>query len=374
MPYLGIYIDDNNEERQMYAELLSDDRNEGVSFSGNIKNEALQKLKDDILGVNPDILGLDYRLDEDKSSGNENDYKAGAVAQLLREVAIDTPENDFPIILVSSEDKIRRLYHPDKTAHDLFDLQYAKETVSNNRSDIHIQIRSLVKGYKSIIHFIKDNENRHLGLLGLTNDEWDIIEPWDLKIELEDAAVPHVIARTLIQNVICRTGLLLSPSDIYARLGLAQNNQNLGDVFDFLNAQGLSYDGVFSDGWSRVWKHRFEDWSNRVFNQNVLGIYATKRVEKLNELMGSEYTPAQSKWSGKSDERFAFACASCEHPTEIRYSVAAHDPYVPRYAEKKRICFDCIEIEAYRNLYLRVDSADERIQSNIVDGKTLRPS
>lgn len=75
-------------------------------------------------------MALDYRLDDPLSSG----YKAGALAQLLRDSVMDTVAEDFPIILVSV------------TAHDLFDGYFSIYPLSTHS----IEILSLVLGYKKI--------------------------------------------------------------------------------------------------------------------------------------------------------------------------------------------------------------------------------
>ena len=71
----------------------------------------------------------------------------------------------------------------------------------------------------------------------------------------------------------------------------------------------------------------------------------------------------------KSKEFFSFACASCRHPTEQMNSVAALESSIPSYAERKRICFNCVMTDEYLKERLKISSHDESIARKVKSGE-----
>ena len=371
MKFKGIYVDD---QEPRYGELLNASSGEdSVEFRSDIQLDEAGKLVKSILGKNPDIVALDYRLYDNPKSFPDATYRAGGLAQMIREEMIERPTKDFPIILISTEDNIRKLFRPDKTAHDLFDEWYLKATLAKGTRDQEIgnQIIDLIQGYKKIAGVAQEDQ-KHLSLLKLDFDEWGEINPSSLLISLEETSVTHVIAHILLQNVIKRSGLLLRPIDVYARLSLAPENDDLDKAFKFLWDAELGYEGVFSTGWPRLWRHRFENWVRENVGDPLSSIPGNTRVEAFNDAARTTYKAAESKWSKRDDELFSFACASCDAPTELRHSVAVHDPSVSRYAERQRICFDCVQTDEFHARDLRIDGEDEDIAEQVQLGSFPR--
>lgn len=371
MEFTGIYIDD---QEQNYGEFLNVTGKDSVKFRLDIRPNEAGKLVESILKANTDIVALDYRLDDNQRSFPEATYRAGGPAQMLREEMLDRPDEDFPIILISTEENIRQLYRPDETAHNLFDAWYLKTKLPDETytKKVGTQIVGLIKGYKTIGD-VAGKAQKHLTLLNLSLDEWNELNPSALLISLRETSVTHVIARILLQNVIKRPGLLLRPIDAYARLSLAPENDNLDKAFKFLFDAGLGYEGAFSDGWPRLWRHRFEKWAHENIGDPFSSVPGNNRVDFFNTVARTEYKAARSKWSGRDDELFSFACASCQAPTELKHSVAAHDPLVPKYCERRRICFECVQTDAYLRKALLIealliDGEDENIAALVRSG------
>ena len=105
-------------------------------------------LAQEISATQPDLLALDYRLNDPRKE-RPFGYKAGPLAQQLRDQALETVSQDFPIILVSHQDDIKAFFD-NVTAHNLFDRCFSKEELGNGGSH-RLQILSLVKGYKHLI-------------------------------------------------------------------------------------------------------------------------------------------------------------------------------------------------------------------------------
>lgn len=370
MTILGCYVDDNVDELKMYSALMS--RGE-LEFTETIRPENLGATKRRIRETHPAILALDYRLDELATESGENDYKAGALAQALREEAVDDIGSDFPIVLISTEEKIHKFFSPDKTAHDLFDYKFLKsEVVTDRGSEIAVQkLLSLAEGYKRIIDNIETKSL--VPLLALSEEDWETAKPSGVDYQFQDFNnVPHVIARFWIRNFVERCGVLFAEKDIIARLGIAKSAE-FEAVRQSLIESGLRYDGIFGSGFERFWRFRFDEWTTERFGRPLTSMRGDERAEKASKLFGVALEPAASRWNGRTSELFAFACSACDHPTELRNSLAIHDPGRPSFCERRRVCFDCVsKDEPLIKRNLRVDEIDESIAKEIRDGAIER--
>lgn len=362
MTYRGLYIDDMDEGS---AEILS---GSDLKFSSEISLCSLPELAQKIREYGPDILAIDYRLDENQEAYNrENTYRAGGVAQLLREVALENPKEDFPIIMVSNENKISTLFSPDKTAHDLFDEWYSKESIAESRCRVQRQAVSLIEGYKAIADWrTKGHETSEL--FSISRDAWHDLSVGDFAQELEEPSIPtHVIARHILRKVVLRTGILLNTRDISARLGIDPELSKMDEIMDEIGARGIMYTGVFSSGWKRAWRHRFNAWAADFFGAQITSLTGIQRAQILEE-KGFSVKPAISKWTKSSKEFFALSCASCDYPTEQMNSVAALDSDVPSFVDRKRICFHCVMTDHYEKKKLKISSIDEPVVCRIKSG------
>lgn len=139
--YHGFFVDDDIND-ETYIKALS---SSALSFKLE-KPEELTSVAASIFNASPDIVALDYRLDENYSECQAAQYRAGPLAQQLRDLATANVQQDFPIVLVSAEGKIRHDYNPDATTHDLFDNIYPKEHAFQYRSELI----GLIEGYKTL--------------------------------------------------------------------------------------------------------------------------------------------------------------------------------------------------------------------------------
>lgn len=367
---IGFFIDDNAEDRRRIARLLEQKE---LQIDARFEPVEPIKLRDSILAENPDLVALDFRLDDEDLP--ENNYKGGALAQILREALLETPNLDFPIVLVSTEENIKQIYSIDKTSHDLFDQKYMKGQLSNRnyRMTCHRELLSLAKGYKRIAAGLETG-NAAGNVLSLTEDELEIVPLHGFATDLRNAnSVTHVAARMLLRQLIERAGPLLSSKDVAARLGIATEQGQIEHIMSYLFESGFGYEGVFGDGWPRIWRHRLEAWAKDLLRAPLTSLSGAERAKQLTEAIGFELQPAVSKWTNRSDELFAFACTTCGEPTERRNSLSLYDKYLLPYSEKKRICFDCfIRGEMERFPYLSIDEGDLEVADDIREGRITR--
>ncbi|MBS3668115.1 hypothetical protein [Vreelandella boliviensis] len=356
MIYRGIFVEDNDTEA-VFAEQLS---TRGILELKHERPQPVSKHSKAIFQAEPDLLVLDFRLDLDLGEMDASEaYKGSAMAQQLRDQAIHDPSHDFPIVLVSSEEKIRDQFEPDRTSHDLFDKVYAKEEVTSHREDIRKQMISLCEGYRLLRS--KVGAFNLLDLAGLNDEQDYVLDYQELQLSLSRAVAPHLLSATFLNLLIGRTGLLLDINEACARLGICRSE---GDtITKVLNEYDLRYSGLFSSGWTRFWAHSLDELALNVFGSRATGIPAEERAEKLSEFLGAELKPAKSPWTGKTNELIAFSCSCCSNGTEMRHSVGVFEMGLPSFAVRRRICWRCIHDDRYLGFQppFTIDDSDKNL-------------
>lgn len=359
MAFKGYFIDDTPEDA-VYARILSSSIRNGLQLKYLEVSEAT-KLTNELFQDTTDIVLLDFRLDENPDMiPAESAYKGSGLAQLLRDKSISDPLKDFPIVLISAEDNFNNFYRPDRTAHDLFDKAYGKEYATSAQAAIQNHLVSLCEGYK----LLKEVWHNDRMIIFTNNDEdRQAFDQQDITLSINDAAAPHIAARAIMKNLIARDGILISTTEALARLGIDSSGKE--DLEKLLNQSNIRYQGIFSSGWTRWLSHRFDAWAEEILGRRPGSLTGTQKSEILNKNTGLNFRPAISTWSGSSDEKFIFSCASCEKPTEVRHSLAAYDHTCPRHGQRRRICWDCIQTEKYTKKHLLIDEADQDLVEKI---------
>ncbi|MEN8219048.1 MAG: hypothetical protein ABFS56_22295 [Pseudomonadota bacterium] len=361
--FTGIFIDDREADK-IFASHMSTKGKNGLQIEFK-KPKELITLAKEILASKPNFVALDYRLDEEQNT-SQNDYKAAPLAQLLRDYTSENVLEDFPIILVSHEDKIKG-FLDDVTAHNLFDRRFTKKEVADNPEKHRKKILSLVKGYNRMIKNWNKSE-RWVTFLGLNKQE-SVVVAYQAILELDKLKAPHQVAQNILRYVIDRQGILLDKDNMLAQLGVAKDSNDVEPLFARFKKDKVIYSGVFSEGWTRWWQHRLWDWEKQLCGEPLGNLTAKERVACLNEKLQLQLSPAISSWQKSSDALFAYACDSCHLPTEDQYSVAAYDPLPYTYIRGKRICWKCIETDEFKEHGLEYDKNEEFIVDMIQKGE-----
>jgi len=336
MTYHGVFVDDQDD---VFAEQLSTPGKLAIEFVAVQEPTALARA---IRDKQPMLVALDYRLDEAPAGlPADQTFKGSALAQHLRDASIEAPELDFAIVLVSAEDKIRTLFQPDQTAHDLFDRVYVKDHINNQRLTVRRELLSLCAAYDCLRQ--KNGHYDLAELMAAESDDRPAIDIQALTLRLAKAKAPHLVVKLLLNELIDRPGPLIDLEDVCAHLGVSPNSGS--KVTEVLEPHRANYRGLFGDAWPRWWSHRVEAFAQEVFATRATGLPASERTRLMNERFGLGFEAAISTWSGSADELVAIACASCRLGTEMRHSVAAFEAYLPRFAKRRRICWDCVQTD-----------------------------
>ena len=382
MTATGIFIDDQDDQRDIISQLLE---TSGIDFSARVAPTKISEIRTQVLELAPDIIVMDYRLDEVRQEGYGGDFRAGGLAQNLREAFLDHPEKDAPIVLLSTESNIRNLFQPDRTAHDLFDRWFLKSQVqdpdANERERVFRSLKGLIAAYAAI-KALRDQltgDDAVQRLLNLPLDEFGVVQTRGLKPLLVNASdqleATHHVARQIFNQLILRPGILLDEATLRARLGISeQDNEGFNALSAKASFDSFLYEGVFSEGWQRYWRHRLNRWIDEVFREPLSGLTGVQRVNLINETFELSVNPAVSRWSETPDEYFAVACRVCNNPTEIRHSVAVFDARPSVYADRGRVCFDCVDLETEMSRrQIRVEEAEEETVRQIRTREIRRP-
>ena len=286
--FKGYFVDDNSEDLTIFSELLSEiDYSESSLKVEGIRLIGESKLANNIVDSQPNILFLDFRLDDNLQANNMNNdqgYKGGSLAQNIRE-KITSGNNsikDFPIVLVSAENNIEHLYKPDRTAHDLFDSCYEKEYLNDrkNHNKLAKKIIGLIKGYQTLNNMNAESlDFKQLFGNNLDDETKSILDQQAIRSPLKSTNIPHIRAKFILKNILRREGILLSRYEIAARLGAMPDSLDTV-VFDRL--EGFKYSGVFSEGWERWWANSFDEFlATLVVSSSVIACVAP--ISKLGK-------------------------------------------------------------------------------------------
>lgn len=367
--YKGIFVDDNEIDKEIYKDIINslNYKDEKIKVSGLSPLEIMETASK-IIADKVSIVFLDFRLDDDLASNGlsiNQGYKGGGLAQVLREkVNISKGDKDFPIVLISSEQNIQRLYDPEKTTHDLFDSCYSKEYISemNNHEKLSKKLIALIKGYIILNNIDTDINLFECFSLIENEDNREVLYQQDVELPLKNSSLPHVRARFILKNIIRREGLLLSIHEIAAKMGTSVSelkDKHLEKI------SSCKYEGIFSYGWERWWSHLFEEFIVETVGHRPYNLTSKERIAIINEKFNFTLEPAKSRWNNKEDEKSVFACTLCRSPTEIKHSLSVYDSTTYKFIQKKRLCFFCIRNESYESKNIFIDEHDRKFLKTI---------
>jgi hypothetical protein len=276
-----LYIDDENVDTT--APIRDGLRDTGLI---EVELEQPQSFENQTLDLvsklkNFDGVILDLRLDDNHSSKAR--YTAPPLAQYLRTNAVINKEGkDCPIILCSTDDKIKKSYMSDRSSHDLFDYKFLKDH-KPEWTKIATKLAALAKGYQCI-------QERKLDFSKiLYRDVTELDARISNQFLVGDFSYPiNEYARFIVKELLGQPGPLINEKLLSAKLGVDINNSK--DDWRTLVDSVLGaakYVGAFSDGWTRWWIDRiileFKKFSG---GKRLSSLKAHERVEILIKATG----------------------------------------------------------------------------------------
>lgn len=327
--YKFLYLDDENDETTaaiadgLQIDGLIDVTYEQPKTFGDEIKDLKARLKDF------DGLILDLRLD---GKALDIAYNAPSIAQELRMIAAEGGVKSCPIILCSTDEKMRATYDVEKICHEHFDYKFTKQ-VSPPWKKFAIKLSSLAKGYQ----FISDSNYNMPVILGREN-----LSALDTRVleHFTDLAKPlptYDYASFVIKELFHQPGALIKEKLLAARLGIdidkSSDWQNLSEDF-FSNAL---FSGVFSDGWKRWWM----DIVQNIFKETTKGkrltiLNATERVKLLSEISGYKNLVAALPMEYNKSSNFWTICEFFKYPIDPLEGFKIHTTIEPKAWQDER--------------------------------------
>lgn len=280
--YKVFYLDDEKDDltQPIKIKLEKDDFLEvHLEKPINFENE-LDRLIEELKGCKALILDLQLNGYQEENTVEKGEkfkvrYQAPPLAQMIRTLASEGVIPDLPIILCSTEDKIKDSFSRDFTSHDLFDWTFLKDDINDQTVN---KIVSFINGYEIL------NETRKDFSSSLERDYDELDERILSRFVIEDNPPIHEIARVVFKDIVQPTGVLINELTLSARLGIDITNTK-DDWYHLLDKHFTSaiYSGVFNESWNRWWNDRVIDVFEELTGENLASLDATKRVTLLIE-------------------------------------------------------------------------------------------
>lgn len=314
-----IYLDD--EDVQATVDSLTYHRNIEITVR---KAEGFETELDSLNFSELDGIILDYRLDGNQEGGGVS-YKAPALAQELRNRVTEKQiKKDFPIILCSTDDKIR-LLNSDETSNDLFDFRFLKNTELNPKK-VSFIFKILAEGYRTI-------ESSKNDLSDVIKRDINEIDERVFSKFIDKIVPTHEIARHINHQLIRETGPLIDKYMLLARLGLVDNEKSSELIK--LYFEDCFYKGVFHEGWQRWWMDKIKNKFTELTGKTLANLDAFQRVDLLKRATSIDLESAKPLEFSKSN-RFWTICQYTNSPLDpLEGFKLANEPILswqePRY-------------------------------------------
>lgn len=313
-----------------------------------------------------DGLLLDLRLDEYKDKdGKHSKFTATEFAQHIRTLVTKGKEDggidkDLPIVLFSTDDKLKQVYATDLSSHNLFDRYVTK---FKTPVDVSKKLFSLAKGYKEI----SDNKTKLEVLLGLEN-----LINLDSRIFARFSQNPeitpiHEYAQVILKDLIYITGPLINENILAARLGVDKEQSSIEEWNKlkeiFLDSK---YNGVFCDGWSRWWMFKI----NTIFEEKC-GTYlsylnANEKINLFKEKFSLKELIAAEPIKLNSSTRYTTVCKVFKKPLDEMEGFRIYTSREPKQWQE----YEYTSLEAFasgkvdeQNIKVHIDDRDRLLEA-----------
>jgi hypothetical protein len=293
-----LYLDDEDPtETKNIADLLEAE-NESIkietatplTFSKQMANLKSRKI---------DGLILDLRLDVVTNNNEKAEYRALTLATEIRTRVTEGSLNDFPIIICSTDTKLRKSYNKNIVGHDLFDLKYLKsEDMIEDSERVAEELYSIASGYKDINKIkTKYRIPTLANYLHITPKDIFLIDERFLKHSFGTAGIlpTYEYARFILKEVILKQGLLVGENVLLARFGIDVESRDKALFLETI-MKSFKYKGPFNEAWPRWWWPLANNWWYKNFMglSNLASLNAKERVEQLVKKTKLKLSPADA--------------------------------------------------------------------------------
>lgn len=279
---------------------------------------------------NFDGLILDLRLDQfvnwKRSDSGKAYYRATTLAQEIRTRATEGKFREYPVVLWSTDQRLRTSFTRDDTGHDLFDMKCIKEEILEEQKSQEISTRlvSLSRGYNEILKVRakkRGSRSQFHKFLGFSEDP-GFIDPRIIDhFEGREGPLPaHEYARFILRDLLEISGPLIDDQIMAARLGIDINESEDFNRLKESHLKAAEYKGPFKEGWPRWWAFLVEKWwRSLVSDQKALrSVSASERVETIKKVTKLRRLVSASPIEKEYSEYFWTICQCIKRPLDPR--------------------------------------------------------
>ncbi len=282
-----------------------------------------------------DIVLLDYRLDaEGTATESRRDYRGGTVAAELRE---HLP--DLPIVLVSTEEKLRSGLAGKSDVRGLFDHKVLKQRIASRseRKTVVVELLDLAEGFRNVASEKGEGWERIARVIGGQS-----VLPMLSRLEMTvPPAGTAEICGWILDDLLAFPSLVLDEHDASATLGIAVSTFRRNEVQAAVAE--YRYSGVFANMHQRWWIADLTAWLTLLAGgePGLSGGNRSKLIAKALNLSPQAARAASCVWCGSKD--VVRACSICRKHIDPLHGLQATVDDRPRWASQAVVCFECIE-------------------------------
>ncbi len=253
-----------------------------------------------------DGLLLDLKLEFSKGEENNVKYYGSDLAQTIRTAVKAGQIKDLPILLCSTDDKLRGFF--DRTSIDLFDKRYNKHKELSLPNTI-LEFVSFAEAYQLLNAGVPLKD-----LLGASDYlETDLVA---IQSTYNTFATSHEKAIFLFYQIIQKTGLLIDEDLLAIRLGVDKEKSADWPVLLEQLSKLFKYNGVLSTAFDRWWQKDLLFWWKEQFKKGIKITSAKDRTEQLKTFFKlKELTPLELPEHHKYNT-FWYKCKLSNYPLE----------------------------------------------------------
>lgn len=268
-----LYIDDEkitdtNKTIESYIEKLSND-NLTIEYKHIDEVNAENFFMRNLSSYNGVLL--DLRTDEFSETSN---FTGSVWGQHIRDLVTNKKVDiDLPIVLFSTDKKLRETYFKDMTSNNIFDRFLTKDNIPGNAIQ---KLISLANGYKEILKTKSFEDLLKIDISSLDERIFSRFHGSTVDIPV------HEYAQMILKDLIYSKGVLINEKYLASRLGVDKETSTDWDKLKG-KFEEARYIGVFSDGWDRWWMHEIDDIFEKKSGTYLSYLDAKERVSILKE-------------------------------------------------------------------------------------------
>ncbi len=353
-----LYIDDENDASvSSICSGFNDREIIEVKYLDIGVKQSFDSIKEKLLNEEFDGLILDLKLDGE--GAYRLNFQAPTLAQDIHTlISSDHEKEAFPIILCSTDDKMKATYDKDKHSHALFDYKFLKGE-EMNWGKFSNKLLSLANGYKQL-----NVKEKTIGAV-LGREDLSQIDPRIIEKFIDPEEVHNFssfdYAGFVIEGLFHHPGILINEYFLASRFGvdIVKSGDSWIKLKEILN-EYCKYKGVFSDGWNRWWADKVNSYFKDISDGERLSMLnAEDRVKILSEKLSLEGLKVAEPLQYSSSSCFWTICEETKMPLDPLEGFKVYENKdLMSWQESKYVSFYAVKDQGLTRYGLRPRSSE----------------